>query len=279
MRYIPGMQLVRQMILAVCAFGMALTGLAEQRSMESYKSIVDRNPFGLKDPPVLQPPPTNKPATEKKPEDFYLTGITTIGTPKRPKAYLLSKDASKKLYDEKYYTMTVGDKQGEVTMKEIDPVGRRVLIAYLGEDRWLSMKDNGVPAPSGPPAGAMPLVPGAPGAIPPPGGAVPVPLPNAGGAQPVHQPQPLSYPNAANPNRRVPRSTYNGAANNTYVNPTYAPAANPVYTAPGMATANANAAMAGPQTDAEVVEQMVRMKAPDKFSNLPPNIPKPPTPF
>ena len=162
------MQLVRQMILAVCAFGVALTGLAEQRSMESYKSIVDRNPFGLKDPPVLQPPPTNKPATEKKPEDFYLTGITTIGTPKRPKAYLLSKDASKKLYDEKYYTMTVGDKQGEVTMKEIDPVGRRVLIAYLGEDRWLSMKDNGVPAPSGPPAGAMPLVPGAPGTIPPP---------------------------------------------------------------------------------------------------------------
>src|ERR1041384_413008 len=97
------------------AFGMALTGLAEQRSMESYKSIVDRNPFGLKDPPVAPPPATNKPAAEKKPEDFYLTGITTIGTPKRPKAYLLSKDASKKLYDEKYYTMTVGDKQGEVT--------------------------------------------------------------------------------------------------------------------------------------------------------------------
>ena len=260
------MQFVRQVILAVCAVGVALTALAEQRSMESYKSIVDRNPFGLKDPPPPPPPATNKPAGEKKPEDFYLTGISTIGDPKRPKAYLLNKDASKKEYDQKYYTMTVGDKQGEVTMKEIDPKGRRVLIAYLGEDRWLSMKDNGVPAPTGPaPGAAMPLVPGAPGAIPPPPGAAPIPLPNA---QPIHQPQPLNYPNAANPNRRVPRSTYNGAAN-------------PVYTAPGMAMANGNAnvPVPGPQSDAEIVEQMARMKAPDKFGTMPTNVPKPPTPF
>ena len=56
------MQFVRQVILAVCAVGVALTALAEQRSMESYKSIVDRNPFGLKDPPPPPPPATNKPA-------------------------------------------------------------------------------------------------------------------------------------------------------------------------------------------------------------------------
>ena len=275
MRYISGMQLVRQIILAVCVSAVALSAVAEQRSMESYKSIVDRNPFGLKDPPVKEKIEPPKPTPDKKPEDFYLTGITTIGTPKRPKAYLLSKDASKKLYDEKYYTMTVGDKQGDVTMKEIDPVGRRVLIAYNGEDKWLSMKENGVPAPTGPAPGTMPLVPGAPGSVPHPGGAIPVPLPNAGGAAPVHQPQPLSYPNA-NP-RRVPRSTYNGANNGSF-NPAYT-AANPVYTAPGAPTPNASANTAGPQTDAEVVEQMVRMKAPQKFGNLPPNIPTPPTPF
>lgn len=265
------MQLVRQMVLALCAFGIGFSSVAEQRSTESYKSIVDRNPFGLKDPPIAQPPPTNKPATQEKKEDFYLTGITTIGTPKRAKAYLLSKDASKKLYDEKFYTMSVGDKQGEVTMKEIDPKGRRVLIAYLGEDKWLSMKDNGVPAPTGPAPGAMPLIPGAPGSVPPPGGAVPVPLPSAGGVAPVHQPQPLSYPGAANSNRRVPRSTVNGAANRLSMNPGYV-APNPTAT-----TANSSANIPGPQTDAELVEQMVRMKAQQKFAN--PNSPTPPLPF
>jgi len=251
MRYIPDMRVVRQMILAGCTLGVGLTAIAEQRSMEAYKSIVDRNPFGLKDPPVQQLAATNKPPVEKKPEDFFLTGISTIGDPKRPKAYLLNKDASKKEYNEKYYTMTVGDKQGEVTMKEIDPKGRRVLIAYLGEDRWLSMKDNGVPAPAGPAPGAMPLVPGAPGSIPLPGGAIPAPLPNAGRMPSVQQPQPLGYPNTGNQGRRVPRSIYNGAAAN-----------NP---------ANALANMPGPQTPGEIAEQIARMKAANSL--------KPPTPF
>jgi hypothetical protein len=143
------MQMVRQTILALCAFGVVSAALADQRSMEAYKSIVERNPFGLKDPVIPPPAPTNKPPTVEKKEDFYLTGISTIGDPKRPKAYLLSKDASKKLYDEKYYTLSIGDSQGEVTLKQIDPKDRRVLIAYQGEDRWLSMKDNGVPAPTG----------------------------------------------------------------------------------------------------------------------------------
>jgi hypothetical protein len=252
------MQMVRQTILALCAFGVVSAALADQRSMEAYKSIVERNPFGLKDPVIPPPAPTNKPPTVEKKEDFYLTGISTIGDPKRPKAYLLSKDASKKLYDEKYYTLSIGDSQGDVTLKQIDPKDRRVLIAYQGEDRWLSMKDNGVPAPTGHapgPGGAMPLVPGAPGAVPPPNG-VPVPLPNAGGP-PTAVPQP-TYPNAGNPNRRTPRSIYGGN-----------------FPAPQ----NQNQVIDSPQTDAEIVEQMAKMKAPNKLGGLPPNVPAPPTPF
>jgi hypothetical protein len=295
MSYIRGMQLVRQTILAVCAFTAASTAVAEQRSMDVYSSIVERNPFGLKDPVVPAAPPTNKPAADPKKEDFYLTGISTIGDSKRPKAYLLNKDASKKNYDEKYFTLSAGDKQGELAVKEIDPKGRRVLIAYQGEDRWLSMKDNGVPAPTGPgpgQGGGMPLVPGAPGAIPPAPGAVPTPLP---GAAPAHQP--LTYPSAGNPNRRTPRSTYSGSANPGFVNPaanqTYA---TPVYNAPGVANmpgvptvtpignvpgGQPPAHDQGPQTDAELIGQMGALKEPVKIGGATPRQyqPPPPSPF
>jgi hypothetical protein len=269
MSYIASMQLVRQTILASCVFAAAMTAVAEQRSMDVYTSIVERNPFGLKDPPVPVPAATNKPPAEQKKEDFYLTGISTMGDPRRPKVYLLNKDLTKKEYDQKFYTLSVGDKQGDVAVKEIDPKGRRVLIAYQGEDRWLSMKDNSVPAPAGPAMGpgGMPLVPGGPGVVPPPPGAVPTPLP--GGAAPVVQPQPLNYPNAGNANRRMPRSSYNTSASMM-----------PVSTPPGVPTVTPIGNQeAGPQTDEDVLKQMARMKSPNKLGNLPANIPPPPTPF
>src|SRR2546429_8574009 len=101
------MRTVRQAILGVCASALVLTATAEQRPLDNYKSIIDRNPFGLKDPPpALVKPETNAPI---KKEDFYLTGISTIGNPKKPKAYLIAKDNTKKDYDQKYFNLTVGD--------------------------------------------------------------------------------------------------------------------------------------------------------------------------
>lgn len=274
------MHFVRQTILALCAFGFAFTANAEPRALDNYKSIIDRNPFGLKDPPPPPPPKEAANTNQTKKEEFYLTGISTIGNPKRPKAYLLARDNSKKDYDQKYYNLTVGDRQGDVLLREIDEKGRRVRIVYQGEDKWLSMKDDGVPAPAGPAPGTIPGIPGQPGAVPPPPGAVPLPLP--GGASPAHSPQPLSYPNAAN--RRTVRTsmptlpTFSSGAGASYgalASP------QPVYggTAPnfnGAATVPQpqNAAPTGPQTEADVLKQIINVQNPQ----LPPGIPKPPVP-
>jgi hypothetical protein len=270
------MQLTRQAILAVCALGLLFSAKAEPRALDNYKSIIDRNPFGLKDPLPVTPPQTNKPPAEVKKEEFYLTGISTIGTPKRPKAYLLAKDTQKKEYDQKYYNLTVGDRQGDVLLKEIDEKGRRVLIVYQGEDRWLSMKDNSVPAPVGPPPGQPPGVPGGPlpGQPMPPG--VPTPLPSA---HPGMQPQPLSYPNASN--RRTPRTASYGNVGMNYGAGAPGAALSSSILPPSPSAVNNPAATVaanpGPQTDADVLKQIATMQNPHA-TGLPPNIPAPPVP-
>ena len=59
-------------------FGAASMALAEDKA-NPYQAIIERNPFGLKDPPKVEPPQTNAPPKDIKKEEFYLTGISTIG--------------------------------------------------------------------------------------------------------------------------------------------------------------------------------------------------------
>jgi hypothetical protein len=216
------MGMVRQVVLTGWACSLVLNASADARGADSYSSIIDRNPFGLKDPPPAVTKPEAPHTNDPKKEEFYLTGISTIGNPKKPKAYLLAKDTSKKDYDQRFFNLSVGDRQGDLELKEIDEKGRRVRVIYQGEEKWLSMKDNGVPAPAGPAPGhgiimpGVPGVPGQPGAVPAPPGAVPVPLPNPnnGNTYAAPQPQPLTSPsttpNGANPAyaRRIPRTTF-----------------------------------------------------------------------
>lgn len=270
------MQFIRPAILGLCAFGLAFGAKAEQRGMDAYKSIVDRNPFGLKDPPpavVKDAPKTN----EVKKEDFYLTGISTIGNPNRPKVYLISKDPQKKQYDEKYFNLTLGDRNGDLMLNEVDVKGRRVRITYLGEEKWLSMKDNGVPAPAGPAPGApgVPTLP--PGSIvPPPGGNAPIPLPNAHNPS-IPQPQPLSYPNANNANRRAIRTSNTGANQNTGYSG-YGGVSGAVPNVP-TTTAGGSGTYAGPQTDAEMLQHIINLQNPTRSNpSLPKNVPPPPIP-
>lgn len=232
--------------MLVSLFATLAVAAVEPRREDAYQSIIDRNPFGLKDLPAPRDPALDKkPEPEKPKSEFYLTGISTMGYPKRPKkAYLINKDQSKKDYSEKYFNMAIGDRAGDLALQDIDEKNRRVKIAYRGEEMWLNMKDNGVPALTGP-------APGMPGGV----GMVgqPMPLGQPGGV-PALQPNPNSptpqapnaYPNTGN--RRIPRSTL---------------------TSPGTANAALTPAPApapGPQTDAEVLEQIIRMQNPGKFN-------------
>lgn len=157
------------------------------KNLEGYRTIIARNPFNLKDapPPAETPKPAGPPP---KKTEFFLTGISTVGYPRFPKmAYLMNKDPGKKEYAEKYLSMRLGDRSGDVVLNEIDEVGRRVKITLKDEQLWLSMKDNGVPAP----AAAAPVGPSG-GALP---GAVP-----GGGMHP-------NNPGNPNPNPAVAPST------------------------------------------------------------------------
>jgi hypothetical protein len=276
------MQLIR-VLLAACVLGFTLPSFAEARLLDQYKSIIDRNPFALKDPPPPAPVATVAPKPEKK-EEFYLTGISTIGNAKRPKAYLVCKDGNKKEYDQKFYNLTVGDRQGDLTLLDVDPKGRRVKVVYMGEEKWLSMKEDGVPAPAGPAPGVpgAPIMPGAPGGAMP--GTAPLPLPGSGGA-PVAHPQPLSYPNA-NSNRRIPRtanSGYNGYNNNagySAPNGTVSATGTPTMAGsvlPAASAGNVPPVPQGPQTEADVALQLLNMQA-NYQNSLKHGIPSPPIP-
>lgn len=231
------MRMLKGAILTAVMCAGVVGGRAETRALDNYRSIIDRNPFGLK--PIL-PPPEKPEVVDTKPaekSEFYLTGITTH--PRYPKkAYLVNKDQSKKDFAEKYYTLTVGDRQGDVTLNEIDEKGRRVKITYQGKETWLDFKSNKAPD-SAPPMQAMaPGMPGQPG-LPPPPGSTPVPLPGAIANAAASAPQPN-----ANPNRRMPRGG-NGMVNVVPSQPMSAPQ--------------------GPQTDEEVLKQIIELQNPQKF--------------
>jgi hypothetical protein len=187
-------------ILALGILGVAATAFADSRNATEFDSISNRNAFGLRDaPPAPAPLYTNAPVAQTNKEDFYLTGISTIGAPKRPKAYLVAKDSQKKDYDQRYYNLGVGDRQGDLTLKQIDEKGRRVLIEYQGEDKWLTMRENGVPSPSAV-AGTNSGVIGTPGHPPQQAMISPPPLPAGASNAIASAPSPSlpSYPKTAN---------------------------------------------------------------------------------
>jgi len=165
--------------VALCALAAAWLArdavAVAPKTLEDYQSIIARNPFGLRPPP---PPQTNAPPPVVKPKDnakieLFLTGITSVGYPAKPKrAYLMTTEQGKK--DPSYYTFELyadgrvrpEDKDG-IKVLGIDERSRKVKAIHNGEDLTLSFATHGrkstaaaVPAPGAPGA---PVVPGAPG--------------------------------------------------------------------------------------------------------------------
>jgi hypothetical protein len=142
-----------------------------------YQGIVDRNVFGLKPPPPAPDPEAQKPP----PPNITLTGITTIlgrkqalmKTPPPPGAKPGSEQAK-----EQSYILTIGQREGDIEVLDIDEVAGTVKVNNGGKELTLNFKDNGPKIAATPMPAPTPGIPG-PAGIPTPGvpmaGAVPPP--------------------------------------------------------------------------------------------------------
>lgn len=77
---------------------------------------------------------------------FYLTGITRIRNKKR--VYLVRANPAKSGQNETF-SLSLGEQSGDLMLTEVDEKGRRVKLMIGKQEIWLSMKENGVPAPVG----------------------------------------------------------------------------------------------------------------------------------
>lgn len=255
------------------ALGIPANASTNQAALkENYQSIVERNPFGLKPIPVVE---TVKPVVEtNKPSELFLTGISTIGFPQKPKrAYLMTKDPAKKY---PYYTLSEGQEQDGIKVLEIKE--NEVKIRQNGSDIAMTFASHGIKAaaPPPPPAGGAGGPPG-PGGLPGPGlqpGGMPHPNP---AAQPGSNPQ-VNNPGAPSitPVRSMPTRPIRTQPDN--LGPTYT--GNNAVPAPAMETITAapqtgNAPAAQPEIDP--AEQYLRLKL-QETARRKQGLPTPPIP-
>jgi hypothetical protein len=188
--------MIRTLIVALATLAVIAAPAAAEvepapaaNAVSDYQIIVERNPFGLKDPPPAAPPPAPPPAPKS---DIFLTGITTFLQPK--KAYLMTKDPQGKM---QYYSFKETDAADGLEMLEINERDKSVRIRRDGEEMLLTFDKNGVK----PPPAAAPPAPGAhPPGMPNPGGP---PVPGQPGQPAVNYPQNLPSPPGLNPNTRT----------------------------------------------------------------------------
>jgi hypothetical protein len=278
MRYRLNMRVVLKTAVLLGGLLLVNNALAVPANLrENYQPIVDRNPFGLRPPP---PPPTNNvappPVVEKPKLEIFLTGIVSVGQPKK-QVYLKTQEANKKDAAQ-FYALPEGAEVDGIRVLSIDEKDRSVRVQIDGAETVLSFKTHGIAAGAPPPlamAGAPgQMMPGQPGAVPPPlPGAMPgQPMGQPGNPQfqqnPSVQPFPTANPavNQQNNFRSIPsRSVRSQVPNRDFM--TGSP--NLGGSAPGMAEQQA------PSVDP--AEQYLRMHL-DKTQKERQGIPMPPLP-
>ncbi len=166
--------------VAVCTGGLhGQAAEAAAPAANPYQGITERNVFRLNPPPAPAPPEASKPPTPK----VFLTGITTLGGPKR--ALLKTAPTPGKAGDagkERSYMLTEGERQDELEVVAIDEKEGVVKVNYAGDVFSVNFKDNAV-------ASTTPAAPSAPGAPPnralPPGAPAPAFRPAGRGMSPA----------------------------------------------------------------------------------------------
>jgi hypothetical protein len=175
-------------ILAAGFPGAARAAEPGKEGEPRYKSIVERNVFGLRPP---APPPT--PAPPPPPSvAVKLTGIITVLATKR--ALLLITEPGKPPESK---VIKLGDREGQIEVVEIDENAGTVRIKNGEQEATLNFQDHGVKPPTGPAPTPPPVVAGQP--MPPnvmPG----VVMPGAAPPNPA-LPNPALPPNLARPVR------------------------------------------------------------------------------
>lgn len=172
----------------------------------SYKTIVDRNPFGLKPPAPPPPPPVVAPPPKG---DIKLTGITAFGS---RKAYFMTTDP--KGGKPEYYALGVEEKKDGLEVVSIDELSKSVRIRNGGVETLLTFSTHGVAVPpsaaSAAPVSPAPGMPGMPGM---PGGATTSVNPFA---NKVITPDMLAAGSSSlTPMRNIPSRTPRGQADTT----------------------------------------------------------------
>lgn len=195
-----------------------------------YQAIIDRNPFGLKPPPLPPEPPQTPAAAQAPPSALKLSGITTLLSGK--KAMFVLQEASKPVvYSD---LLREGEKDRQITNLEvlyIDEKAGTVQVRFGGKELAMDFKSNGLQiavGPAAPPPGAVGAPGGAgaptlarPGATPSPntvigGAATAGGFQSAGGSGLTTIPQrPTRLPTGAGANPGgFTGGTYGGAAAN-----------------------------------------------------------------
>ena len=109
------------------AVGVSALGVTTDAQNTPYQSIVDRNVFALKPPP----PPPDPEATKPPPVKITLTGITTILGNKRAlmKSPAPPGKPGEPAKPEVSYILTVGQREGDVEVIDIDERDRQRAVA------------------------------------------------------------------------------------------------------------------------------------------------------
>ena len=153
------------LVLGACTLTLPAFALPEDNK---YRTIIDRNAFGLKDPP---PPPVIDTQAKEPPPNIEFTGVTVIGNEKRAWFAVLPKTPAEPIL---YVSLKAGEGSGPIELKEIFDAKGEARIVSMGRESTLSMKKLGGPSVGKP---GMPGVPqlGIPQPVAVQMGGIPVP--------------------------------------------------------------------------------------------------------
>ena len=128
----------------------AANGIVAEDSSNPYQNIVQRNVFGLKDPP---PPPSTEAPTPPPPK-ITINGITTILGNKRVlfKVSVLARPPQPAR--EESFILAEGQREGQIEVLEIDETSGTIKFNNHGQVITLTMDKDGAKLPASPPPAA-----------------------------------------------------------------------------------------------------------------------------